>query len=88
MDIKQSLECLDAVELIAVKGIEIAEGGLGADDLPKVLELIQQHQIIIAGVQGADEVPAELKELSQEELIQLGMKAVKMVGSIKAALKK
>ena len=71
--LKESLELIKALELVGVKGVEIAKGGLGAEDIPAAIELLKEVNVLIEGVKGVGEIGEEMKDLEQEELIQLGL---------------
>ena len=87
LGIKESLELLAAVELAAVAGIEIAKDGIGADDLPKALELFKHSEVLIEGVKGLALVDDEIKDLDQAELLQLGAVAFALVKKVAASVK-
>jgi hypothetical protein len=71
--LKESLELVKALELVGVKGLQIAKGGLNAEDIPLAIDLLKEVNVIIEGVKGVSDIGAEMKDLSQEELIQLGL---------------
>lgn len=85
--IKETLEILASIELCSVAGIEIAKGGLGAEDIAPALELVKKSDVIIEGVKGLDLIDDEIKDLDQAELLQLGAAAFNMVKKIASAAK-
>ncbi len=85
MDIKNTLEVLDAVELLAVQGKKIAKDGISLADLPEAIELVKHVDVIVAAVEDAKEVVDEAKDLDQAELIQIGSRVVALVKAIKEA---
>lgn len=86
--VKESLELLEAIELGAISGIEIAKDGLGADDIPKALALLTHSEVLIKGFQGLGDIDDELKDLDQEELVKLGLASFSMIKKIAASIKK
>ena len=86
--VKETLEALAALELLSVTAVGILKDGLAADDLPKVLELIKQHQVLIDGFGKMGDIPEEVKDVDQEELIAVGLKVFGTIKSIKEAAKK
>jgi hypothetical protein len=87
LGIKESLEMIAGIELASVSVIEIGKDGLGADDIPKGLELIQKSNVLIEAVKGFDMIDDEMKELDQAELIQLGAASYEMIKKIIKATK-
>lgn len=87
MNIKESLELLVAVEIVAVSGIEIAKDGIDFSDLSKVIELVKKSEVITAGVKGLDLIDDEIKDLDQAELMQLGLATFSMIKKIIVATK-
>lgn len=88
LGIKESLELLAGVELVAVTGIEVAKDGLGMDDLAKAVELVKKSEVLVEAVKGLNLVDDEVKDLDQAELLQLGAASFAMVKKIAAASKK
>lgn len=87
LGIKESLELLAAIELGSVGIIDIAKDGIGADDIPKALDLVKKSDVFVEGVKGFNEIDDEVKDLDQAELIQLGSAAFVMIKKIIAATK-
>lgn len=88
LGIKESLELVAGIELVTVSTLDIAKDGLGADDIPKALELVKKSDVIVEAVKGIDLVDDEVKDLDQAELIQLGTATFAMIKKIVAATKK
>lgn len=82
---KETLELIKALELVAVKGIEIAKGGIDATDISKALELIKQFDVIVEGVKGLDKIDDEVKAIDQAKLIEAGVAVFGLVKAIKEA---
>lgn len=85
--IKESLELLNGVEILAVASIEISKDGFGADDIAKALELVKKSDAIIEAFKGIDQLDDEIKDLDQAELIQLGVASFSLVKKIAASIK-
>lgn len=85
---KETLELLAAIELVAVSGIEIAKDGVNAADLPKAIELIKKFDTIVEGAKGLDKLDDEIKDIDQAELIALGSALFTTFKAIKAAASK
>ncbi len=84
--VKETLEVLKAVELVAVSVAEVfKDGKVTIADLPTLANLAKNSQIVAAGIEGADKVPTEIKDLSQEEIIQIVGAAYALVAAVKAA---
>jgi len=84
--IKECLEMLDGLELLSVKGLEIAKDGLELNDIPKALEVFKQYEVLVAAVKGSGEILAEVKDIDQAELMELGARVLGMVKKIKEAV--
>lgn len=85
---KETLELLAAIELLAVSGIAIAKDGVDASDISKVLELIKKFDVLVEGVKGIDLIDNEVKDIDQMELIALGTALFGTFKAIKAAVNK
>lgn len=85
MDIKNTMEVLAAVEILAVSAKKIAKDGVSLADLPEALELIKHVDEIVAAVEGVDQIPAEIKDVDQAELVAIGAKVFEIVKAIKEA---
>lgn len=86
MDIKNSLEALEALKVGGVFGKKVfADGKVNVLDLPLLMELGLAAGVLVAAVDGMGEIPAEVKELSQDEAQQLIAKLFEVFAAIKAA---
>jgi hypothetical protein len=84
--IKESLELLEGVKLIAVAAKRVgADGKVGMDDLKELINLAQNVGVLAAAAQGVGEVKSEVKDLSAEELQALGAKVLEIVNAVRAA---
>lgn len=70
-DMKNTFEVLDALEVLAVKLLQIAKDGLKADDIPKVMELLGQAEKIELAVKDVALVKDEMLDVDKEEAQQL-----------------
>ena len=87
MDIKNTLELLNAVEVLAVAGAKIAQDKkVSADDLPAVIELVKKLDIVLEGIKDIDQLDEEVKDLDEAELIGIVSKVLLIAKSVKAEL--
>ena len=80
MDVKNTLEVIEAVKIVGVAVKEIAKDGVGIDDLPKALELLKKYELILAAVNDVELVVDEAKDIDSDE-------AVLIVTSLMSAIK-
>lgn len=85
--IKESKEAVLALKLLALKAIEIKKGGVTKEDIPAVLELVKDINVLVEGVKGAADIDDELKDIDQAELLELGTLVYSSVKEIAAAAK-
>lgn len=84
--IKETMEMLDGLKLLAIETKKVlADGKVNVADLPILIELLQQLNVLTAAVAGAGQIPAEAKDLSADELQTIGAKVLEMVAAFKAA---
>ena len=84
--IKESLELLEGLKLLAVAGKKIAaDGKVSVADLGEVMGLVNKVGVLVAAVQGVGEIKAEAKDLDAAELQQLALKALEIVNAVRAA---
>lgn len=86
VELKESLELVKAIDLLATKGIEISKGGIGAEDIGPAIEVLKQINVLIEGFKGLGGIPAEMKDLDEAEMLQLGSAVFGVYKDIKAAL--
>jgi hypothetical protein len=84
-DVKNILEVLEAIEVLAIPAKQALKDGLDASDLPKLLEIVKQHQKLIDAVEGIGEVVDEAKDISEEEAVQIAVKVIGLFKKIKEA---
>lgn len=84
--LKETLELVKALEVVAVKGIEISKIPDVMGKLAKGAELLKEVDMIIEGVKGLDGVVEEVKDLDQAELLQLGTALFAAYKNVKKAL--
>lgn len=85
MDIKNSMEILEAIELLGVSGKKIAKDGVSLADLPEAIELLKKLDVLMAAIKDAELAVDEAKDLDQAELLQLGTKVYGVIKAIKEA---
>lgn len=84
--IKETLELIDGLKLLAVTGKKVAaDGKLSLGDAGALMGLLGKLGDLGKAVSGVDQVPAEVKDLSPEELEQIGAKVLELVAAVKAA---
>jgi len=87
MDIKETQELLNAVELLAITGAKIAKDKkVSADDLPAAVELLKKLDVVLVGIKDLDKLDEEIKDLDEAELIAIVSKVMIIAKSIKAEL--
>ncbi len=87
MDIKETKELIEAIELLAVACAKISKGGLGLDDLTTFFEAAKEYKRVIEGFKSLDQVLPELKDIDQAEAIEIGSKMYNVVVKVKEAIK-
>lgn len=86
--IKEISEVLKGLQVVGVAGCKIlADGKVGAADIPAFVDLAKQYQVVLDAVDGADKIPLEVKDLDMIELAAIGAQAMEMVKAIQAARK-
>jgi len=86
MDIKNSMEALEAMKQAGVVAKKIfKDGKINAEDLALLPELASASPALLAAIEGIGEIPAEVKELSEDEAKQLVAKIFEVFSAIKAA---
>jgi len=87
MDIKNTLEILSAVEVLAIAGAKIAKDKkVGMDDLPAAIELAKKFDLVLEAIKDIDQIDEEVKDLDESELIALVSKVLMISKSIKEEL--
>lgn len=82
--IKETLELLDGLKLIAGTVDEVLEDGkINLADLPKLLPLLTQVKVLVESVKGIDGVIGEVKDLDESEIVLLGGKVWEIIKEIK-----
>lgn len=62
------LQLIEGIKLIAVFGKSVAKDSkVGLEDLPALLNLVQQSDVLVKAIQTAGGIEKELKDLSLEE---------------------
>lgn len=87
-DIKELMELLKAIEVIAVGAAKVAKDKkILPDDLLVLIDLMKQVDTFKDAFSGLKELPAEVKDLDETEIAQLIMAVFGIVKSVKDALK-
>jgi len=72
MNIKETLELLNALQIAGVAVAKIAKDGkVNAEDLPVLLSLSMDFSKLVDGFSGAGEIPEELKDLDEAEVMAI-----------------
>ena len=86
--IKEIMELMKAIEVIAVAGSKVAKDKkIGADDLLVLIDLMKEIEVLKDGFTGLGELPKEAKNLEKEEMVEIVMGVFSIVEKVKAALK-
>ena len=86
-DIKNLLELLTAVELLAVTGAKVAKDKeVNKDDLVHVVALAKNFELIANAVKDVDQLDEELSDLDEAELIAVVSKLFMIVKAVKVEL--
>lgn len=72
MDLKNTLEIVESIKILAVAGKKISKDGITLADIPEAVELLKHIDVFVAAFKDAKEVVGEVKDLDQAELLQLG----------------
>ena len=79
-NVKETLELLDGLKVIAEVGAEIFEDGkIKLDDLSKLTKLGDSFGVLSEAVKGLDAVDDEIKDLTITEITQLLAKVYEIV---------
>lgn len=86
-DIKNLLELLTAVELLAVTGAKVAKDKeVNKEDLVHIIALAKNFELITNAVKDVDQLDEELSDLDEAELIAVVSKLFMIVKAVKAEL--
>lgn len=87
MDIKNTLEVLNAVEMLGVVGAKIAKDKeVSKEDLVHLASLANNFKLLVEAVKDVDQLDEELKDLDESELIAIVSKVFMIAKAIKAEL--
>jgi hypothetical protein len=87
MDIHNTIEILNAVEVLAIAGAKIAKDKkVGMEDLPAAIELAKKFDVVLEAIKDIDQIDEEVKDLDEAELIAIVSKILLISKSIKAEL--
>jgi len=86
-DIKETLELLDGLKVIAVTGADIfADGKINLADLPKLKNLATNFSTLKEAIAGIEDVDDEFKDLDVTEITSIISKVAEIVGAVKSEL--
>jgi len=85
--IKELLEALDAVRVIAVTGAAIAEDGLEVEDIQDLIDGVKKLDVLKAGWEGKEDIVLEAKDLDGVEVGLVVSRLVKLVNDTRKAYK-
>lgn len=86
MDIKETLEVLDGLKVLAVTGKEVlADGKINLADLGKLSQLASDFGTLKDAIEGINDVDDELKDLDSSEAQQIVAKVFEIVTVLKNA---
>jgi hypothetical protein len=84
--IKETLELLGGLQVVAVMADKILEDGkISVSDLQVLLGLLANVSVLNKAVKGVNQIPAEIKDLSAEESEQVIAKVLELAMAIKNA---
>lgn len=84
-DLKEVLELLKGVSLITCSVKKVVKDGIDVADLSVLLDLVKEHELLIAAFKDVKEVDEEVKDLDQAEIVELINAVFKMAKDIKEA---
>ena len=88
-DIKETLELLEGVKLIAVTGGAVfADGKVNLADIPKLGALVKNFSTLKEAFAGVEELKTEITDLDAAEVSQIAAKAMEIVKAVKDELDK
>ena len=85
MDVKNTLEVLEALKVAAVAVKEISKDGIKIDDLPKALELLKNFKVFTVAVEGVGEFGSEFKDIDSAEAVVIVSKLMEALKAVKEA---
>jgi len=86
LGLKETMEGLEAIEILAVGGAKVfADGKIRTDDIVTLVDVAKKSDTILEGVKDIDMSIEELKDLDQEEVVKIIFKVMEMIKAVKAA---
>lgn len=86
--IKETLELLESLEVLAVAGAKIAKDGkLSPSDLTVIYDLLMKSSKLSDGFKGLKQLPNEVKGLDAQEIEQIISKTFVIINAVKEVLK-
>lgn len=84
-DVKNIIEVLEAIKILAVPTKQALKEGVDVSDLSKLLDIIKQYQKLIDAVDNIADIVEEAKDIDSQEAVQVVLKAFEVVKAIKEA---
>lgn len=85
--IAETLELLQGLEIAAKAIAKISKDRkINAEDLPVLVELASEFEVLVKAFSNLEEVPEELKDLDEQEVIAIITKVYSIGKSVKAEL--
>ena len=85
--IAETLELLQGLEIAAKAIAKISKDKkINAEDLPALVELASEFEVLVKAFSDLEEVPQELKDLDEAEVIAIITKVYSIGKSVKAEL--
>lgn len=85
--VKELLEFIEGTGLLTSTGFAIAHQGLGVDDVPKVINLAKEYEVLKDAYTDMDEIPDEIKDMDQTELLLIVAGVYKVYRDSRSAYK-
>jgi hypothetical protein len=86
-DVKELLEVLIALDLVAVQLVKALKDGIQITDLQYLLPILKDIAKVVEAVKGVKEIPAEIKDLDIAEATELFNKVLAIIKDCKEATK-
>ena len=87
-DVKEIMELLKSIEILAVAGATIAKDGkLYTDDLKVIFDLLKHHKELQDGFKDLQDLSSELKDLDGSEIEKIVVEVFSTLNKVKNTLK-
>ena len=86
MEVKNILEVLEGIKVIAVPVKKVLEDGkVNLEDLPHLMSVLKEHQKLIDAIAGVKDIPAEVKDIDAGEAALIAGKVMEVIKAVKEA---